>query len=1825
MASIDEAIKTLATRHVQYIEANYHLRNSSLIKERKRMMEEGVVVTPPWVEATPIYVSGKQLKDIGLPNPITNILVKFNQLGLGVFDPPYRHQADALSAFFIDNKDLIVSTGTSSGKTEIFLYSILGSLAMEAERKKTTLKRGFRAIILYPMNALVADQLSRLRRLFGSDKGSEELESLFSRRIQFGMYTSRTPYHGEYNELRNDRLVKPLIDYYCSLQLSDPDLFEELQSRGRIPAKELEGFRNRHHPKNTQYRTQPTDSELFTRQEMHSEKKDNKFGGTPDILITNYSMLEYMLLRPIEQPLFYSTREWLASDKENQLIVVIDEAHLYRGAQGAEVALLIQRLLQHLRIPRSRVRFILTSASLGTNERALSDGPSFAAELTGSHPDQFKVILGTRRKLDNGAPGTKELANILININYRFGYDKIAELAKFENWIMPSRDGNENALKIYLCKQLLNHTTFRFLHNILKDSIQPLKKLAKETFPEVEDETAVDATLNLLFLSSQSQLDDGQNLFPVRIHMFFKGLPKQYICINPKCTYRREKDPINELLGKMYTEPRFLCDCGARVFELLSHRTCGAAYLKAFRRQGTAANMEPVFLWTEAEGRDDMEEIHILVESPRSDPDMHHPQNIPLSLQTQNRYLDINTGHLIRTPPKDKGDRFIKVWVPGDKEAPGKGGGPWSWTRCPACGIRERRRIGGQTNIMDLETKGEETFANLVRTLFQFQPEVTGKEKLPNKGRKVLCFSDGRQKAARLARDLQRTVELDSFREVVVKVLHELSETASLSNLFPAIIYYTSSSQIAFFDDGDEVEDVYPGSRTRFVEIQRGLGDLIQNYNLSSKVDIVNDRDIIEHLNNNRPRRYNTALLRLLGDKFYSIRAALVAYLSPTDAVFNQIKQTNLNIDPNLLREILLEVLRYAAEERAFDPAIDDRERRGSRATTNLPFGHERYRGECLTLDEIIPDDIRKRVGDRISNEQWTAFSRSLIRSSASAEKLFSVTSNNRYAINPASVILRLSLDKPWYRCIGCWQFFVSPLADKCPECGAPLEELQMDDPHMIARKSLFRDPCIEVVSGSYIPFTIRSEEHSAQLSHRDYTEAFSKTEEYELLFQDIILNDKKVEQPIDVLSCTTTMEVGIDIGSLTAVALRTVPPRPENYQQRSGRAGRRSSALSTIITFADNSPHESFHFSNPELMIGAPSSKLSIYVGNLKINERHINASLLQRFFHRGLEADTEAPQLHQNADVFSSLGLSRDFFQGGGDYSLREFGDWIQSEVLPENSKITNDVSSLLPGALQSAIGMSEYNWREQFVRETAKQFLSSLEDLSQKVDWNSVEEEETNLLSTLLDAALLPTFSFPIDVCTFSVQKLDRDKYKVRTLYEMTQELRQALSEYIPGRQVVVDKKTFTSRGIYFPFTNDPVNRASVQDWDRLDWLNYCTRCDTILEEFDRNMSSEGARCRIPNCNGEIRSQRIFRPPGFSPEVDPFRGALEGERREEERIYATSAKYPLPVTTSRESKDEHTKELKRGIARRMPNQKLLVVNFGPNNEGFEICMQCGTIGGNDGLRTPHNRPYPHNPQVKGISWPRQCSGSPVRTTLGYNFRTDLTVLRFEMRSPLNSDWEAQWFKSAIKSLTEALVIGAARALGIDSTELAGGYRLLPRFSDDEPSINSYIEIFLYDTTPAGAGFALKFFENLQEALDATMNILSNCKCSQSCHACLRTYNNRIDHNVLDRHLAKALLNYVTTGELPRITSEQNKNLANLLQLTLSLMEPNIQFMNVESNTELWQVSLASKHILFTFKPCLIEPMKTPSEGVDLEIPDFNIYHNLPGVAHEILDRVR
>ncbi len=1513
-------------------------------------------------------------------------------------------------------------------------------------------------------------------------------------------------------------------------------------------------------------------------------------------------MLEFMLIRLVEQPLFQGTREWLQADSDNQIIVVLDEAHLYRGAQGAEIAMLMRRLIQHLGVDRTRFRFILTSATLGSQDVAKQIGPQFAADLTGGSTGDFRVITGARQEFLEGGSGSESLATTLAEAQNLRQRETLRQIANAMGWD-DTGDESEESVPPYLDANLRRSPPFRRLYNLIAGKPIPLEQVASNVFPDVDHEIALDATIKLIELGSRAQDADGQTLLPVRTHVFFKGLPPQYVCLNPKCPYRRAREGHEEFLGRMYPDPKVACKCGSRVFELLSHRTCGAAYVRAYRRRADRQR-SPQFLWTDPEEAAGLDELHLLLESPRDDEKTK--DGVPLTEGIQSGYLDMKTGYLFLEKPEGVSERLIRVWLP---DPPPEPGWPWTWTRCPACWIRENYRDReGRTRVMDLETKGEEPFANLTNTLFQLQPTDPEKKHLPNQGRKVLCFSDGRQKAARLARDLQRAVERDSFREVAVAALPSLSDSTTLDRLYPAIVVYTAKKRISFFDDSDAALDAeghgYPGSRTVFVNAQKkAIDDLIDLYELDSADDIPHDKNASEDLNENRPRQYDQAVLRLLGHKYYSIASALVAFAEPCQETLESIcKGSRLN--QSLVREIVLESIKEALRFAAFDKGITDKDRLESRGWR---------RPEGLTREEFIPRNVVKNLEGLVSDDELSELAKMFIRCSP---RLF-IPMRGRYVLNPEVLTLRMALDHRWFRCTGCRMFSAWSLNKRCPACGGRLAQLAKEDPHIEARKSFLRDPSERVWRGERTPLTLRSEEHSAQLSSKDHSEVFSKTEQYELLFQDILPSENEVEQPVDVLSCTTTMEVGIDIGSLTGVAMRTVPPRPENYQQRSGRAGRRGAPLSTIITFADNTPYSTYHFEHPETLIGAAASDPIVYIGNRKICERHINASLLQRFFHRDLGPDGRPKEVQSDVDVFGSLGKAKEFFLGNDRYSMGAFVEWVKDNVLSDGtSSVTNDLGNLLPPELRPVLEYENENWRTQFIQDQAKEFMRQLRSLKSRGNWEIEESPDDDLLSTFLDAGMLPTFSFPIDLCTFAVRQRDSRSYRVTTKYEMQQGLKQALSEYIPGRQLVVDKKTFTSYGLHFPFARDPANRAAGVEWGDLLWINYCDSCESVLEEQARNLEEEQRRCHVCNI-GTIRSVRVFTPEGFSPKIDPHSSrAVEGEEEEVRRVYARPAKFPVPLALSRDD-TMVVQSLQKATARRLSNQKLLIVNFGPGDDRFQVCKRCGAVGGQDGLPNPHARPYPKDPRAR-VKWPDRCKGQTIQTTFGYTLRTDLTTIRIAIEAPMSFAIGSDEFKAAKLSLSEALVLGASRVLGIDSTELASGFRDLPPFPDDE-KVLGYIEFFLYDTTPGGAGFADRVYQRINDVLKSSLEILRGCTCAHSCQKCLRTYENRIWHGRLDRLLAAELLEYALSGKIPTIADERVEVLATQVEETIRLMKPNLS-VEFDADNGIWSISDGTSVTSYRFHCCLIEPEPTDEY---LDISDYEVLHRMPSVAYRLTEK--
>ena len=302
--------------------------------------------------------------------------------------PLYTHQEEALLASFSDAPNLLVATGTGSGKTEAFVLPILARILQEATgwasprdsgsagfynpddgkwehaRRHETREAGVRAIVLYPMNALVNDQMSRLRRVLSLNGSPDwQRQRLQGNVIHFGMYTSLTPpTRGPDQSAKREEFEV----YLRRLAEEWESLSDELRSTGNWPA--VGG------------------PEMLCRWDMQT--------APPDILVTNYSMLEYMLIRPIEAPIFDATRAWLEGGDDRAITLVLDEAHTYTGAKGTEVAHLVRRLKERLGIrPGSnKFRAIATSASIPNAQGAEGDLLRFTSDLFGEPQDTFTLV-----------------------------------------------------------------------------------------------------------------------------------------------------------------------------------------------------------------------------------------------------------------------------------------------------------------------------------------------------------------------------------------------------------------------------------------------------------------------------------------------------------------------------------------------------------------------------------------------------------------------------------------------------------------------------------------------------------------------------------------------------------------------------------------------------------------------------------------------------------------------------------------------------------------------------------------------------------------------------------------------------------------------------------------------------------------------------------------------------------------------------------------------------------------------------------------------------------------------------------------------------------------------------------------------------------------------------------------------------------------------------------------------------------------------------------------------------------------------------------------
>jgi ATP-dependent helicase YprA (DUF1998 family) len=1696
----------------QYLETQYRIAHPAVFAERGEMLRQrGTIAQAPFIEATPNFAQASKLADLERRHPeiAPPGISELMQHGVPVDRYPlYTHQEQALLDAFSERPNLLVATGTGSGKTETFLLPILSDILREArtwEAPSDKARRGeydaqrdvwmhsrrherrpaaVRAIVLYPMNALVNDQLTRLRRILAmQDSPDWQRDNLNNNVIHFGMYTGITRLAGSAKEERRRKRFK---EYMEGLEEDWTKLPQRLRDTGGWP--------------------RPDSPEMLCRWDMQA--------APPDILVTNYSMLEYMLVRPIEDPIFEATREWLQNTADARLTLVVDEAHTYTGATGTEVSHLIRRLKERIGVHEGSDKFraIATSASIPNVPGADDHLRAFTSDLFGEPADRFSLIRLAKRE-PSGVERQPEEQTLHSFAAFQGAFDlrnprpAIEKLA--EDLDLGPVDVADDP-QVSLHRLLHDNPDVEWVRERTARNATPLDELSEELWAGlgIPEERATAGVLTAGSFARATAYADTPPLLSMRVHAFFRGIPGLWACMDPDCPEVGEADQ-DRPVGKLYSEPRPWCDCGARVLELFSCRHCGLLFL------GGVPDTARESLW------------------PWSDDLSGEPQSIKdfriFGAERPDAHAEMIHRSTRTTLPVTYEDRFARPAyevVPAEQDGTIVSPFPKQCPRCQRYRQFDTPERDGREVVENLRTKGPQSFATVVGNSFRNQPRSSNQE--PNFGRKALLFSDARVEAAKLAADLRFNHASDLIRQLLYRALNSCAECGGSGEVEEMTPYKIGQPQQTIKQPCQECNgtgmtpDLEP---LNFLELRRRVIQLQLDRGIDPTPEGSEDAGSggfftrLEEGDNScyeaAEKHFNIALRREIAEDRFSLEPLGLANW-----------RVNLPEDTGVLEPLtepetklfIQSVTRLLATENVILPPepfkpwewdfdlLERYQRKvllwANRTTERVvPYNLSPYRKlgrYAIAVSNALVRD--GRLADATSAARWLKQLRKELINALIGFRVLQAAGRKIDGQVPWGIRLDSfslhPLDGEVSRCRSCAYVMSEALLGVCVRCGQDCERVRADD-----IRNYYRLAAIHALPNSPFddPHPLRSGEHTAQV---DTNEARDE----ERWFQDLFHDDQNpLDHRMDVLSVTTTMEMGIDIGSLLFVGLRNVPPTVANYQQRSGRAGRRGSSIATVFTFAQNRSHDQYYFDSPPEIVSDPPRVPALYLDNEVIARRHVRSLVLQDFFmKRNQRAGTA---------LFETWGTVAEF---GTRQTAKDMRTYLATNRAPLLARCERIVSS----RLFSHLG----GWIDAIPREVQK-----------IVDARPPDE---NLFEVLIRSTLLPSYAFPVDVVRLSLADGGWGSGEGSYSGAMQRDLKIAVAEYAPGAEIIRQSGGVTykykSVGVYDPFATEP-------DYSPTGILVECEHC--------RSVTLLGSADELPDQCAECGSFYVEHRPYLRPQGFTVDSALPSGGREvykadgrERSGYAAPARLLVGEISFNEGQSRGP--FADNLYTKVRMGDLVTTNSGPSREwaGYLICPECGrSINPEDTGKHKYPADVPPHYRNRGPRAGDECPNQIDFTNqvlLGHTFASEIILLGADLPHSLDAPFtvrepagRAVWY--SFGTLVEN---AAARVLQIDPDELKTGVRPVLRAPG-----RLHGEVFLYDDVPGGAGYARAIDENLEGILERALELGRRCPnpdCAGACYRCLMGYRNQALHPLLDRELGTSVLEYLLNGAMPSLS---------------------------------------------------------------------------------------
>lgn len=1706
-----------------YVESAFPLRDPDLRRERQALLTRpGLLAQPPLVEPVTQYAgSGLTLAGAAarLPAGAADVARLAAPL-LPAEVPLYAHQLEALEQSVLHGRDLVITTGTGSGKTEAFLLPLLASLARESAKWSpvrppapdrewwrhgqdrpedpaesqwghVTRPGAVRALVLYPLNALVEDQLRRLRTVLNDPEVRTWLDrTRGGNRVTFGRYTGLTPVPGRPGGKAGKRNTARLREHLLSLDRQTKALaaVEDPEVRHHFP--DLSG------------------GEAWSRWDMQAVP--------PDILITNYSMLNIMLMRDVESALFNATRAWLEADPSHVFHLIVDELHAYRGTPGTEVSFIVRLLLTRLGLkPDSpQLRIVATTASLEDNPA----GRAFLTEFFGRPPGHFHFIAGQEAGPPTKANATSPLdcAAALETFAREVQADPLSPLAP--------QDPSETALRrlaeslggmeapdprVHLASALETAGLPGAVREACRDESGTVRATRTDLLTARLFPGRPEALRGALTALSAARHPDGRPLLPVRGHLFFQNVQNLWACTDPGCVPERSA-PIT--IGRLHDEHRLACGCGSRVLDVIVCDVCGVAFYGAQRKpQGNGARAAEVL----SADRTDLESVPnggeqrtygsyaVLwpVHSHDTPPEQERydwkSQGADGGLQCswQRAYFQRQTGTLTRSPSAAREEGMQPVWVYTLGESPA--GAPAMPPICPACSTDFRRRKRFPTPLRPHRTGFQKATQVLSSTLMR---------ELGERNRKLVVFSDSRQDAARLAAGLER----DHYRDMVrVALLDALSDTGrTVAGVVRALA--------ARFPDG----------RERFLSVNPSLEAVLS-----------------EPLNDDDGR-----LFALHGARFQPVMLWLMGFADPTaqadaeallrqyparvplgqlrDAVFARL--IGLGICPGgNTREAL--TFKQDGSSVPWHAAF----RWTSQAVTVHPSSEARGHEEVLnglllgeimevlfthvvrTLESVGQGQVHvplpsttpvhvQEAADAVARflavkrrhtyagRVFPGTKRQLPQAATLYLKTLQITpeqfadqliaaghaepSATGLNLMPRHLELLAGQTRGW-RCERCGAFYQHRAGGRCVNCAQnvkrgedTVESVEVLQP---GTRDVERDYYAYLARDFGSPYRLNIEELTGQTSSEDRPAR-------QRHFQEVFLpGEERRAQALDLLSVTTTMEAGVDIGSLLAVAMSNMPPRRFNYQQRVGRAGRRGAGLSVALTFCRGRTHDAYYYARPESITGDPPPVPYLDTGRESIYTRVLVKEILRRALSGKLPEDTPDSVHGEFGTVEDWPGLrpavKRYLADTGHRTELHEL-----ASVLAAHTRLTKP-AALLDGLLGT--------------------LLTTIDEIVADPRYT-----QSHLSERLAGAGILPMFGFPTRVRNLYLDSLSWLTRSGKQPDTVDRDLDLAISSFAPGADIVKDKLVHSTHGV-LDFQPGPkggrigpgLHPPLGEDNPLL--LGLCSACQAVHHPMPEPASPGRRDAPCPACGSaavhvmDAREPRHFFTDG---DHDDYDGHIE---------FAGRGTRPTLAVRGTLTPTAHTENAVL-IAR---TDELLTHNDGGGRGGFEFAPLAGFPGAYEADR--------------GTGPASQRAARSRRVALLSRRVTDTLLVRpgewpAHTHAPSTSvDGRAAWY-----SLAFALRTAASALLDIEPSELDAGLYVNGQARQADG------HAFLCDRLENGAGYAThlgrphvfsEVLARLQSELAPAWHAHAGT-CDASCARCLRDYSNAMYHPLLDWRLA-------------------------------------------------------------------------------------------------------